>query len=351
MLADVAVRRFADHLPFHRLQEIYARDGLRLARSTMCGWMIALANLLAPLIEAMFHDARQQPLLCVDASGVRIQANKQCARGHFWVMLAPERHALFRFSEEHTSDAVRELIGEDYRGKVLADAHTVYDFLFEQRCIECGCWAHARRYFHKALKSDPERAGHAMGTIRWLFAAEHAATTMEERLHIRDSASRPTVDAFFHWVQEQRNDPAVLDGSPISQALNYAHNQSTALRRYLDDARVPMHNNDAERALRHMAVGRNNWLFLGSPSGGVTAATFYTLIMSCKMHGLDPWSYLRDLFCLLPTWPSRRVIELAPVNWESTLARPEVQEELAANVYRAISIAENALPARQAEAA
>ncbi len=158
LLANVIVRRFADHLPYNRLENVYEREGMRLGRSTLYGWLDQLRPLFAPLLEAMLADAKKAPYVCVDATGVLVQAPEKCARGHFWVLVAPGRHVLFAFSMKHDKAAVDELLG-DYAGYIVADAHAVYDHLYgNDAATEVGCWGHARAYFFKAVASEPELA-------------------------------------------------------------------------------------------------------------------------------------------------------------------------------------------------
>jgi transposase len=338
LLAHTVVSRWADHLPLHRLERIFGRDGWDLARSTICEWHGELASLVAPLIAAMWQDAMASPYLCVDATGVLVQEVKKCRRGHFFVVAAPERHVLFAYSPKHDSAAVDDLL-RNYTGYLVADAHTVYEHLYRGgNVIECGCWAHARRYFFKALGTDPERAKHALGRIGELFKIErlHATWPPEKKLLARQEKSKPIVDDFFTWCRMESL--RVLDETPISKAIRYALNQETALRRFLEDGRVPMHNNLSERELRREAVGRKNWLFLGSDDGGDVNATFVTLLASCQRHGIEPVAYLRDLLCLLPDWKVHEVLDLAPVNWPATSQREDVRQLLAANIFRRISL-------------
>ncbi len=142
LLADTMVRRWADHLPLNRLEKIYAREGLELARSTLCGWHEQLKTLVDPLIDAMWGDALTAPYLCTDATGVLVQARKRCRRGHFWVVVALERHVLFRYSPKHDFAAVDRMLA-GYQGYLVADAHAVYDHLFaDGQVVEVGCWSH-----------------------------------------------------------------------------------------------------------------------------------------------------------------------------------------------------------------
>jgi len=334
LLADTIVRRWQDHLPLHRLERIYGREGLDLARSTICGWHEALADLVKPLVEAMWADARGAPYLCTDATGVLVQAREQCRRGHFWVVIAPERHVLFAYTAKHDSAAVDSLL-DGYQGYLVADAHAVFDHLYKRgTLIEVACWAHARRYWFKSLETDPERARKALAFIGGLFRVERAfaAASPDERLQARRAESRPIVDAFFAWCQEEAE--RVLDETPTAKAIGYAINQRVALQRFLDDGRLPLHNNGSERALRREAVGRKNWLFVGSDDAAEVNAAFVSLLASCQLHDIEPWAYLRDLFCLIPGWSSRRVLDLAPLNWKQTLENEDTQQRLDDNLFR-----------------
>ncbi len=337
-LSDTVVRRWGDHCPANRLERIYARDGVELARSTICSWHMQLAQLAKCVVDAMYKDARTQPYLCTDATGVLVQAKERCRRGHFWVLVAPEKHVLFRYSRKHDGAAVDQLIA-GYKGYLVADAHSVYDHIYGEKTItEVACWAHSRRYFFKALATDPDRAKHALSLMKGLFRIEReiADDPRKKREKVRKAKSKPIVEAFFRWCDEQR--ARVLDETPISKALNYAHNQRTALARFLDDGRLPMTNNISERHLRREAVGRKNWLFVGSDDGAETNTIFVSLLASCQLHGIEPWAYLRDLFCLLPSWPQTRVLELAPAYWRETLKQEDTQQRLAANIYRSVTL-------------
>jgi transposase len=334
------VRRFQDHLPLHRLERVYGREGLELARSTICCWHTALAALVKSLIDAMWADAMLAPYLCGDATGVLVQDREKCRRGYFFVVAAPEKHVLFGYSPKHNSKAVDELIA-GFKGYFVADAHSVYDHLYlKGDVIECGCAAHARRYFFKALGSDPERAHYALALFGALFSIERelAAVSPDERKAARLERSRPVLDALFEWCDAQA--PLVLDETPISKAIGYARNQREALCRFLEDGRLPIHNNWSERELRREALGRKNWLFLGNDDAGEVNATFVTLLASCQLHGIEPLGYLRDLLCLLPSWPAKRVLELAPAYWKKTLEQDDAQQRLAANVYRRVALGE-----------
>lgn len=338
MLADTIVKRWDDHLPLNRQERVYARDGLALARSTICDWHIALAEQAKPVVDAMRNDAFEQPYLCTDATGVLVQAKEKCRTGYFWVMVAPERHVLFEFTKKHNGDAVDAILA-GYEGYLVADAHAVYDHLYQERPVkEVNCWAHARRYFFKSMSSDPERARTALGLINALFRVERsiAGAPRKKRERIRKKHSEPIVKRFFSWCDAEAE--RVLDDTPISKGIGYCRNQREGLQRFLHDGRLPLHNNMSELQLRREAVGRKNWLFVGSDDGALANTTFVSLLASCRLHDVEPWAYLRDLFCLLPDWPEHRLLDLAPMNWAATSVCDDVRERLEANVYRAVTL-------------
>jgi transposase len=340
LLAQVVVDKFEDHQGLSRQERRFEREGLHLSDSTLGGWLESLHTLCDPLVLAMAADTKLTcPYIATDATGVLVMAKEECRRGHFFVLLGSDKHVLFRYSKEHTSAAIQSFLA-GYQGYVVADAHSIYEGLYRNGCVEVGCMAHARRYFYKALDSDPERARVALGLMGKLFKIERdiAELPRGKRERVRQDKSRPLVDALFAWCEQERD--KVLDHTPIAQAIRYALNQRVALSRFIDDGRLPLSNNDSERALRQLVIGRRNWLFIGSDEGGERAATFVTLIASAKLHDLEPYAYLRDLLCLLPSWPRNRVLELAPAYFKQTLEREDVQQRLQANVHRRLSLGE-----------
>lgn len=337
MLADTIVKRWQDHTPLNRMEDIYGRDGVELARSTICGWHGALADLAKPLVAAMREDAFKQPYLCVDATGVLVQAKEKCRRGYFWVLIADQDHVLFRFTPRHTQDGPREFL-RGYRGYVLADAHNVYELLYRTEDVtEVGCWAHCRRGFFKALSSDKERALAALGFIGKLYAID--ADTKElppaRRTEERRRLATPVLEAFRIWLDVEAL--VALPKSPIGQAIGYARNQWAPLTRFLDDGRLRLDNNGSELELRRQAVGRKNWLFVGSDEGAEWNTIAVSLIASCQLHGIEPWAYLRDVLILLPDWPRDRVLELSPKYWKQTLEQTDARQRLDRSIWRRVS--------------
>jgi transposase len=343
LLAHLLVSKYGDHLPLHRMEKIFARQGLALARSTLCGWVAACAELLRYIVEAMLKEALHSPWIAIDATGVLVQAKEKCRKGHFWVLVAGDDHVLFRYTPRHTQDGPKSFL-QGYKGYVLADAHSVYELLYRtEEVLEVGCWAHTRRRFFKALSSDKEQALVALGFISRLYAIDaelkQKPLPPDARTAERQRLATPVLDAFRAWLDSEK--PRVLPKSPLGEAIGYACNQWTALTRFLEDGRLRLDNNGAERELRREAVGRKNWLFAGSDEGAAWNAVTVSLIASCEMHGVEPWAYLRDVLQLVLDWPRDRLLELSPKSWKQTREHSDARQRLASSVWQR---AEQAMP-------
>ena len=254
-----------------------------------------------------------------------------CKKGHFFVVLADRDHVFFEYKKKHTSDAVCDIF-RGFSGYVLADAHAVYDALFRGEALfspedkppdEVACWSHCRRHYWEAAVAAKEPvAREALLRIRALFKLEEgwASLAPRQRLEKRQLVARPLADHFFAWVEDQY---ARVKGtrSLLASALGYSVRQAAALKRYLDDGRLPMTNNASERALRSIAVGRKAWLFMGSDDHAQSAGHLFSLIASCQLHGLDPETYLTEILRVMPYWPRDRYLELASKYWRLTRAR------------------------------
>lgn len=338
LLSHVIVSKYADHIPLNRQTRIFARHGLEIQRSTLCGWLRPCAKLLSVVVRAMLADAMSSPWIGVDATGVLVRHKGEYGRGHFWVLVAGGAHVLFRYTRRHDGESAHELL-KGYKGFVLADASSVYHELYRrEQVIEVGCWSHGRRGFFEALASDNKPALVALGFIRKLYDVERSLSDLDldSKLAERRSRAGPIVNAFFDWVAAEK--PKAVPKSPLGKALSYVANQKRALMRFLDDARLRLDNNLSELALRREVVGRKNWLFCASEAGAEWNTTFVSLIASCALHGLEPWSYLRDVLSLVARWPARRALELSPRYFAATVARDDVRRLLDADPLRAVSL-------------
>jgi transposase len=319
LLAHVVVNKYADHLPLNRMQERFAREGVHLPRSTLCDWVAQVADLVRPITNAMAKAMLSAHRIHTDDTGIPVQAQGRTQKGHVWVYVADEDHVVFRFTPRRKGDGPREFL-RGYTGYVQADAANLYDRLYgdgeDGGAIEVGCWAHARRRFFDALLTDRDRALIGLGFIKRLYEADDVAsrTPPNRRTEERRRLAAPVLDAFKGWLDAESLE--VLPKAPIADAIGYARNQWGALTQFVDDARLKLDNNAAERQLRRVAVGRRNWLFAGSDEGAERACVLYSLVASCKLHGVNPWDYLRDVLVRVGEHPACDVLALSPKAWQ-----------------------------------
>jgi transposase len=328
LLAQVIVSKFADHVPLYRQEAILLREGVWLSRSTLCDWLAGCAVALQPLFALMWQRVFQSQQLHTDDTPVCVQ--RQQTKGHLWVYVGDvlQPYTVYDFTLGRRQERPLACLA-DFKGYLHADAYNGYDQAFAKGCVEVGCWAHARRYFYEARTTDAVRACWVLGCIRQLYVLEAAAKYAaqagqlsvadfhEVRLQLREREAAPLLNKLGDYLERERK--LVLPRSPIGEAFTYMHNQWSALGRYAAHGFLDIDNNVAEQALRAVALGRKNWLFVGSEEGGRTAATLYSMVQTCKRHGLDPWFYLREVLTILPTLSesarSTELPKLLPDQW------------------------------------
>jgi hypothetical protein len=288
----------------------------------MARWQFEAGGLLEGIADAAWEDALTRSWLGTDATGTAIQAEEKLRYGHVFVLVVPGESVLFRYAPKYDGPTVEELYG-GYTGTIVADASANHNVLFGPgKAREAGCWAHARRRFAKALKAgEGKHAAFAMQAIQRLFRIEKKIALLppEARLEVRQHDSAPLVDALFAWVEQQL--PSAPKDSFLRKGLVYLTNQKEALREFLRNGEIPIHNNACERALRRVVKGRMNWLSHGSDEHAQRACAITSLIASCEIHGLDPEFYLQEVLTVAPSWPARRMLELAPKHWIATRKR------------------------------
>lgn len=320
--AHVIVERFLHHMPYHRQEKKYAAEGLSISRSVLCATSGADADLLAPIAHETRREMLRAPFIFTDDTPVVVAESSLggSKQGRIWTYCDGEGRCVYDFSPSRENDQPC-LVLADYAGWVHADAYGGYDVIFKQgKAIEVACWAHVRRYFVKAEKSDPKLAKEAIDHIRRIYQVETLARERSldppSRKALREEHTRNILDEIFDWMTVTR--AKVLDKSPMAAGIDYAMHLRAALYRFLDDGRLEPDNNTAERALRPLAVGRKNWLFFGNEIGGERAAVLYTLVRTCAAIGIDPREYLRDVLLRIGT--ESDVSKLTPHAWKRHFA-------------------------------
>jgi transposase len=304
LLAYVITSKLGDHLPLYRLEHIFARQGVEVARSTMCSWLLAAAELLRPLTDLMTARVRQSRVIHTDETRVPVQdpGSGKCRSGRLWTYIGDRANPYVVY--DYTPDRTRAgptqwLCG--YKGYLQADAYGGYDGIYSRGdVIEVACWTHSRRHYFDVKETDGRRA---------------AEMSDEERRDLRQEHSVPQLSKIKTWLDTEQR--LVLPRSPMAAAITYTLNQWDALCVYATAGFLAIDNNAAERALKRVAIGRKNWLFAGNDRAGGTAATLYSLIASAERHALDPQAYLTSILSQIATTPISQLEQFLPDRWKT----------------------------------
>jgi transposase len=321
LLAQVLVSKYADHAPLYRQEQMFARSGLAIPRSTLGAWVGACGVRLQPLVDALRTVMLGRAVLHADETPVAMlePGNGKTHRAYLWSYGTTQadtiKAVVYDFAEGRGGQHAREFLA-DWRGTLVCDDYGGYKALFEAGVTEAGCMAHARRKFHELWvnhKSDAARE--ALDLFGALYEVERLAAELdaESRQQLRALRSKPVADTLHEWLVLHRQ--KATDGTAMARAIDYSLKRWGPLTRFLDDPAVPIDNNWIENRIRPVALGRSNWLFAGSLRGGQRAAAVMSLIQSARLNGHDPYAYMRDVLERLPTQPNSRIDELLPHRW------------------------------------
>ena len=314
-LAHIAVTKCADATPLHRLAKQYERLGIPMARSTLTDLFHAAADKLSPLSQRLMQLVAESEIVQADETSLVMQ--KPFRRGFVWTFLTDEVIA-YRFAPDRSGETPHAVLGGT-RGTLVVDAYTGYNRVTDvDGRARSACLAHVRRRFFEALPHKPVEARRALDLILDVYRVEHEAkqrgiVRTPAHLELRRTRGREAMDAFLAWLEAHKD--AFPPKSALGQAISYARNRGDTLTRFLDDVRIPLDNNASERALRIVALGRKNFLFVGNPDCGGNLAGLYSLVATCGLHDVNPLEYLQDVLLRVDTHPAAKIDELLPHRW------------------------------------
>jgi len=335
--AHIATAKYADHLPLHRLEGIFKRHGVHIPKQSMWDMIVRTDELVAqPVLKQMRAELLTEGVLHADETPVtmRLEDGKGSKNGYAWGWRNLHREdqpskALVEFRTSRARDGPNSFLG-DWTGTLIIDGYVGYDEVIRLNGItRAGCWAHARRKVKEALDTGSKSVAGLLALVQKLFEHERPINEqalageinrerqLELRRAVRDDYSAGVIDAIYAEASRLEGLRSTTPKSKLGKALGYLVSQRNALAAFLGDPRLPIHNNDAERDLRHLAVGRKNWLVFGSQRGGEIACRLYSLVLSCKQCGADPEAYIEDVLMRVATTPASEIATLTPWAWQA----------------------------------
>jgi transposase len=328
LLAQVIVSKYCDHLPLYRQEQIYwGRHQVWLPRQSMARWVQLASEWLKPIYQQIKDQMMRGSYLQVDETPIRYldPGNGKTALGYLWVAHRPGKDVLFEWYTTREAKCLDKLIPLDFSGTIQCDGYSAYDRFARHRAsagrpvLLAGSWAHVRRGFYEALDHAAKEAGWILVQISHLYEIErrlrrqHAGPALQEAYRI--SQSRPVCRRIHRVLQRWYLTRRFLPKSTMGKAVSYALGQWKSLEVYLKEPEIEIDNNLVENAIRPTALGKKNWLFFGDAEAGERSAIIYSIIESCRRHGIEPYTYLHDVLTRLPSMTNRQIKDVVPKAW------------------------------------
>ena len=335
LVAGILVDKFQYHLPLYRQHQRLAAGGVTISRQTLTNFVARAADLLAPIYYAQLSSILQSKVLAMDETPIKAgQASKgKLHQGFFWSLYGDKDEVAFPYGATRALTQAKEILGE-FAGTLVTDGYGVYSRYTSKvtGVSHATCWAHTRRKFIEAESSDPRRCQKALEYIRVLYEIEESIRECESEdiLRARRERSLPVVEEFFEWLGMELTDLTILPSSPFSKAASYAIERKDSLSVYLSDPAVPIDTNHLERALRPIPMGRKNWLFCWTEVGAEYVGKIQSLIVTCRLHGINPYTYFVDVLQRISITKASDVADLTPIRWKELFAHQPLKSDLEA---------------------
>jgi len=335
-LAGMLVDKFCYHLPLYRQHQRLLQAGIQLSRTSLTNWAGQAIDLLAPIVDAQHRHVLQSRVLAMDETPIkagRIKKGKM-RQGYFWPIYGEADEMVFRYAPSREHRHVETFLG-GFQGTLLSDGYEAYAAYAKHKdgVIHAECWAHCRRGFEQAKVYEPTACAEALALIGALYRHEEIIRerqlTGARKLAYRSEHSEPIVNAFWRWCDQQCHRPDLLPSNPLAKAVQYARTRQASLQVFLSDPDVPIDTNHLERGLRAIPMGKKNWLFAWTEIGAERIGVIQSLLVTCRLQGVDPYTYLVDVLQRISEYPAKQVIDLTPRVWKTQFAHDPMKSDLA----------------------
>ena len=335
-LAGMLIDKFCYHLPLYRQHQRLMHSGIQLSRTSLGIWASRAIDLLRPIVDAQSQQLLQSRVLAMDETPIKAgRKNKgKMRQAYFWPIYGDADEMVFHYAPSRAHEHVQAFLG-DFNGTLLSDGYEAYAAYARQKdsVIHAQCWSHCRRKFESARNSDPGASDEALALIGALYRHEQIIRDRqlegEQKLAYRTEHSEPVVTAFWGWCDKQCHRADLLPSSPLAKALKYAMGRKAALEVFLADPQVPIDTNHLERGLRVIPTGKKNWLFCWTEIGADRVAVIQSLLVTCRLQGVDPYTYLVDVLQRISEHPASQVGDLTPRVWKEKFSHNPMRSDLA----------------------
>jgi transposase len=335
-LAGMLLDKFCYHLPLYRQHQRLLQSGIQLSRSTLTIWAARAIDLLRPIVDAQAQHLLQSRVLAMDEVPIKAgrQGKGKLRQAYFWPIYGEDDEIVFHYAPSRAHHHVQAFLGE-FSATLLSDGYEAYAAYARHNAevTHAACWSHCRRHFEEAKDGEPAASAEALALIGALYRHEEVIRERglagKEKLAYRSAHSEPVVHAFWAWCDRQCHRPDLLPSSPLAKALHYALARKESLQVFLADPEVAIDTNHLERALRPIPMGKKNWLFAWTEIGAERVGVIQSLLVTCRLQGVDPYTYLVDVLQRISVHPANRVSELTPREWKARFSSNPMKSDLA----------------------
>ncbi len=336
LLAGMLIDKFCYHLPLYRQHQRLIQAGIQVSRTSLTNWSSRAIDLLEPIVDAQYQHQLLSKVLAMDETPIKAGRQKKgkMRQAYLWPLYGEDDEIVFRYAPSRAHHYVRDWL-KDYSGTLLSDGYEAYSAYARQnnQVTHAQCWSHCRRKFEQAKDHEPEASAEALALIGAMYRHEQIIRdkklTGAEKLAYRTTHTEPVARTFWEWRDQQCHRPELLPKNPLSKALKYAQNRYASLQVFLGDPEVPIDTNHLERSLRPIPMGKKNWLFCWTEIGAERVGIIQSLLVTCKLQGIDPYTYLVDVLQRISIHPASRAIELTPREWKIRFAENPMKSDLA----------------------